>query len=288
MGIQHFMAVVVLSLATVPGARAAIREFKAQTLGLLTLACLLAAVPATAQVNYGSAGNTAYVWNSPNATGDIVIASTYNGYPVTTIRIGAFSGCTGLTSVTIPASVTSMEQDAFFQCTSLTSVTIPNSVTNIGHRAFYDGRSLTNVTIPNSVTSLGQLAFYQCTGLTSATIPDSMTRISENTFAGCTSLTNVTVPNSVTQIRVSAFSGCRSLTSVTIPNSVTDIQYWAFRGCSSLTNILVDAANPAYRSVDGVLFNKAQTTLLMCPGGRAGSYVIPGGVTSIEFYALSL
>ena len=67
------MALVVLSLPTVPGARAAVRGFKARTLvpGLLTLACLLAAAPATAQVNYGISGDTAYVWNSPNASGDI-------------------------------------------------------------------------------------------------------------------------------------------------------------------------------------------------------------------------
>src|SRR5438093_7013641 len=94
MKIQHLMALVVLSLATVPGARAAIREFKARTLGLLTLACLLVAAPATAQVNYEVYADTAYVTSSPNASGDIVIASTYNGYPVTRIRFFAFSGCT--------------------------------------------------------------------------------------------------------------------------------------------------------------------------------------------------
>src|SRR5213594_4224954 len=71
MKIQHLMALVVLSLATVPGARAAIREFKARTLGLLALACLLVAAPATAQVNYAVSGNTAYVAYSPNASGDI-------------------------------------------------------------------------------------------------------------------------------------------------------------------------------------------------------------------------
>ena len=106
MKIQHFMALVVLSLPTVPGARAAVRGFKARTLGLLTLACLLAAAPATAQVNYGISGNTAYVAYSPNATGAIVIASTYNGYPVTFIASLAFTNCTSLTSVTIPNSVT--------------------------------------------------------------------------------------------------------------------------------------------------------------------------------------
>jgi len=66
--------------------------FKARTLvpGLLTLACLLVAAPATAQVNYAVSGGTAYVASSPNASGDIVIASTFNGYPVTSIQNYAF------------------------------------------------------------------------------------------------------------------------------------------------------------------------------------------------------
>ena len=98
MKIQHFMALVVFSLPTVPGARAAVRGFKARTLvpGLLALACLLVAAPATAQVNYAVSGSTAYVASSPNASGAIVIASTYNGYPVTSIGYQAFSNCTSL------------------------------------------------------------------------------------------------------------------------------------------------------------------------------------------------
>src|SRR5262245_7714052 len=117
---QPLMALVVLSLPTVPGARAAIREFKARTLvpGLLTLACLLVAAPATAQVNYAVSGGTAYVTRSPNASGDIVIASTFNGYPVTSIGGLSFSNCTSLTSVTIPNGVTNIAYQAFRDCWS--------------------------------------------------------------------------------------------------------------------------------------------------------------------------
>jgi hypothetical protein len=79
------------------------------------------AAPATAQVNYGIYGNTAYV---ERGCGDnIVIASTYNGYPVTSIRDYAFLHCTSLTRVTIPASVTSIGGGAFLNCTNLTNVT---------------------------------------------------------------------------------------------------------------------------------------------------------------------
>src|SRR3954464_36369 len=99
-------------------------------ISLLTLACLLA-MPVTAQVNYAVSGSTAYVTNSPSASGNIVIASTYNGYAVTSIGRLAFYHCTNLTSMTIPNSVTSIGSGAFSVCTSLTSVTIPNSVTSI-------------------------------------------------------------------------------------------------------------------------------------------------------------
>jgi len=98
------------------------------------------------QVNYAVSSGTAYVTRSPNASGDIVIASTYNGYPVTSIGYHAFYYCAGLTSVTIPNSVTTIGSSVFSGCTSLTSVTIPNSVTSIGSQGFHSCTSLTNFT----------------------------------------------------------------------------------------------------------------------------------------------
>ena len=85
------------------------------------------------------------------------------------ILYGAFSGCSGLTSVTIPDSVTSVGNYAFSSCIALTRVTIPNSVTSIGYNAFSGCTGLTSITIPNSVTSIGYNAFSSCRGLTSIT-----------------------------------------------------------------------------------------------------------------------
>ena len=178
---------------------------------------------------------------------------------VTSIREGAFYGCSGLTNITIPNSVTSIGYQAFYCCSGLTSITIPNSVTTIGWNAFYCCSSLTSITIPNSVTSIGNSAFNGCSGLTSVTIPNSVTSIGNSAFDGCSGLKTVElycknigswfsgkssikefiIGDAVESIGNYAFSGCSSLTSITIPNSITSIGEDAFYGCSSLTSITI-------------------------------------------------
>ncbi len=176
------------------------------------------------------------------------IPSEIDGYPVTQIGWSAFSGCTSLTSITIPYGVVSIGWKAFFGCTSLTSITIPEDVTSIGESAFESCTSLTSITIPESVTYLGWKAFSGCASLTSVTIPGSVTSIGIRTFSGCTSLTSITIPGSVTSIGSSAFSDCTSLTSITIPDSVTRIDSYAFSGCTGLK--LITILNPACEIYD--------------------------------------
>ena len=213
-------------------------------------------------------------------SGNIVIPSkvTYSGktYTVKVIDFDAFCWCDGLTSVTIPNSVTSIGQSAFESCSGLTSVTIPNSVTSIDDYAFskcsglskvniesieswcsinfssitshpffssenghlfMNGTEVTSLTIPQSISKLNSFVFYGCSGLTSVTIPNSLTSIGAYAFYRCDGLTSVTIPNSVTSIGGYAFSNCSGLTSVTIPNSVTSIGEGAFRNCSSLASV---------------------------------------------------
>jgi hypothetical protein len=97
---------------------------------------------------------------------------------------------------------------AFEGCSSLTSLTIPSSVTSIGFSAFSGCSGLTSLTIPSSVTSIGSSAFEGCSGLTSFTIPSSVTSISSGAFEGCSGLTSFTIPSSVTSIGSGAFEGC--------------------------------------------------------------------------------
>ena len=106
-------------------------------------------------------------------TGELVIPATieYEGtdYTVTSIGDGALVFCSGLTSVTIPASVKRIGDAAFGTCTGLTSVTIPDGVTSIGKSAF-ETTNLASVTIPASVTSVGESAFHNCQKLESVTV----------------------------------------------------------------------------------------------------------------------
>jgi hypothetical protein len=161
------------------------------------------------------------------------------------------------------------------------NITIGNGVTNFGAYAFVFCNSLTSVTIGNGVTSIGDYAFQYCTSLTSIAIPGSVTSIGDGTFESCFSLTSVTIGNGVISIGGYAFNSCNNLTNIAIPDSLTSIGDGTFASCASLTAITVEALNPVYRSVEGVLFNKSQPTLIQCPGGKAGSYTIPNGITSI-------
>lgn len=151
--------------------------------------------------------------------------------------VGGFSGCTGLTRVTIGSAVTEIEPSAFEGCTGLTSLTMPETVTTIGDQAFYGCTGLTSVSIPNRVTDIGFYAFYGCSGLTSLTIGNSVTRIGSVAFQGCTGLTKVTIPDSVAGIGISTFRGCTGLTTLTIGNGLTDIQDSSFSGCTGLKSV---------------------------------------------------
>ncbi|MEI6754490.1 MAG: leucine-rich repeat protein [Paludibacter sp.] len=188
-------------------------------------------------------------------TGSYTIPST-----VQTIGDWAFESC-GLTSVVIPETVTSLLSGVFYYCTSLTSVNIPSSLTSIPEYTFFYCSSLSNITISNLVLSIGNQAF------------------------GYSGLTNVTIPNSVTSLGISSFYNCAKLNSVTLPNSVIKIGSRAFGYCSTLTEINVGSGNPAYSSLNGVLFNKNQNKLIQCPSGKQGSFIIPNTVDSLDNYS---
>ena len=166
---------------------------------------------------------------------------------VTSIGERAFSGCSALTSITIPNRVTSIGNSAFAGCESLTSIIVEKGNTVYDSRengnAIIETATNTlicgcqNTIIPNSVTSIGERAFSGCSSLTSVTIPNSVTSIGKRAFSGCTRLTSVTIPNSVTSIGDYAFSTCITLKTIAIPDSVTRIGVFAFMACLELADI---------------------------------------------------
>ena len=187
----------------------------------------------------------------------------------------------------IPAdgSVTVIGDDAFSGCTGLTEMTIPDAVTRIGDDAFRDCVSLTDVTIPDSVTDVGSSAFSGCTGLTSVTIPDSMTKINSFLFFGCTGLTDVTIPDSVTDIVYKAFSNCSSLKSFRLPAGVKSFTGTMISGCAGLTELSVSEENPVYRSEGNCIIETDNNKLVL--GCRNSVIPTDGSVTEIGGAAFS-
>jgi hypothetical protein len=215
-----------------------------------------------------------------DSCGELVTATVPDS--VVSLGVHAFYYCTSLQSLTLGTNLSSIGHYAFLNCTSLTNLTLPGSVTNMGVWVFGDCFSLGNITLGNGLTTIGGTAFSGCLGLTNVTIPDTVTTIGGAAFEGCTNLPAVTIPNSVTSIGDRAFHFCNRLADVVIPESVTNLGLSAFGSCASLEGITVDALNPAYTSVDGVVFDKSQGMLIQYPGGKAGNYTIPSSVTNIK------
>ena len=230
---------------------------------------------ATEQYYYGSStsSTTSTTYYIPSSLKKVIVTGG-------NILYGAFSGCTSLTNITIPDSVTSIGYRSFYNCSSLTSITIPNSVKSIGDYAFENCKSLKTINYNGDINGwvqidgLSDLMSYGSSDkelyingelLTEAVI-DTATEIKSCAFYGCSSLTSVTIGDSVTSIGYSAFYNCELFTSVTIPDSVTSIGYGAFKGCSRLESITLPfigagkTANSGYEHVFGYIFGYTKSS----------------------------
>lgn len=237
------------------------------------------------------------------------------GENVQNIPYGAFYGLTGVTEVTIPESVVNFgcysfagcsnlatvnynatncqyiqyaQYKVFSGCNALSTVNIGENVTIIPNTLFQNCTGLTTINFSNSLTQISQYAFGGCTSLTSIEIPNSATIIESNAFNGCTGLTSVKLSEALTWINNMVFRGCTGLTTFNVPSSVTSFSSTALYGCTGLTEITVAEDNTAFCSVDGVIYTKDKTKLVLYPASREGSeYTILDSVTLINNYAFS-
>lgn len=179
----------------------------------------------------------------------------------------AFFG-SGLTTVTIPASVTSLGDSAFRDCenlesveiraaldsngtgsslfagcTALETVTLADGVTTVGESMFDGCTALESVALPDSVTGIGRGVFKDCTGLTAVSLPAAAEGIQISMFENCTSLQRIDIPAGVEAIYARAFYGCSALDEISIPSGIRQIDEYAFYGCTGLTSIRLSADN---------------------------------------------
>jgi YD repeat-containing protein len=267
-----------------------------------------------AQFNYSTNNGTITITGYTGSGRSVNVPSAINGLPVTVIGANAFSMQPSLTAVTIPDTVASIGNSVFSQCSSLAAVLFQGNAPAVGSSVFqsannvtvyylsgttgwgttFSGRPatlwdslvpFTYTTNSGTITITGYLG-----GQSVATVPSTInglpvTKIADSLFESYADLANIVLPSTLTNIGVFAFFRCAGLASVTIPNSVINIGAYAFRGCTSLSSITVGTSNPVYSSVDGVLCDKNQTTIIQCPAGKAGNYSIPSSITNIGSFA---
>lgn len=239
---------------------------------------------------------------------------------IVSIGVSAFEGCINLKNIKITENINQISGSCFKNCKSLTSFYIPSSITKIGEGVFsgctqlekfevannnniycaeggvlyskdkkkllaYPNAKEKDYVIPNGVTEIAPFAFDGCTSLCNIDMPSTLTTIGRGAFESCTMLENLHLPNSITNIDFYAFAGCNKLTSVNIPSSVTTFSSISFDNCQRLTDINVSPDNSKYASIDGVVFSKDLTELVIMPYCRKGIYEVPENVTKIKTWA---
>lgn len=264
--------------------------------------------------------NTAWFNNQPN--GEVIISSCLYKYKgiltgsysvpngITYITAGAYAD-TGITSLTIPDTVTYIGNEAFVRCSNLTSVNLGNGVVTLDGNVFVNCTSLTSITLPDSVTTLNSQPFRGCTALETLVIGSGVNNISGYQFPGCSSLSSITVssnsttfdsrdncnaviksstnelvlgckdsviPNTVTKLGERAFNDVKNLTSIVIPNSVTIIGKYCFAGCRNMTTVTISGS--VLTSIEEGAFNGCTGLTSVTINATTPPTIYSGGLTN--------
>jgi len=269
-----------------------------------------------ASIDYWNATNQNVTWTSSNPSVASVSPSgldclvTANAAGTATITVttqdgGYTANCT--VTVTSPYIATGTAGPLTWTLTHDGTLTISGNGGMPNYMWYHDGSlpsppwgayesSIKSVVVETGISRLGSGAFRASqypTGnqyITSVSLPNGLTSIGGGCFSG-SHFTEITLPNTLNTIENLAFMGCEGLTSLHIPASVINIvDNSTYQGnitfeCRNLTSITVDAGNPNYSSLDGVLFNKNQTRLMAFPQNKGGDYTIPSTVTLVDAHA---
>ena len=220
---------------------------------------------------------------------------------VTNIAAYAFSNCSQLVSIEIPASVEVIGKYAFLGCRRLESVTLAEGLKTIENNAFSSCSSLAAIHLPASLETIGSNVFNGCTALPAFSVHPSSVNFSTDdsgvlfnlektsliAYPAASPLTSYTIPDSVISVQTHAFALSQNLQQVYIPQATATISDVAFADALSLHGIYVDANNPNYANDSaGALFNKSMQILYRYPASASGtSYTVPDGVNKISMAA---
>ena len=205
---------------------------------------------------------------SGNLSGAITIPSTVSyekdDFLVTQIGENAFRDCSGITSVALPKTLSTIEASAFAGCTSLESINTPQPLSVIGDYAFDGCVSLKEFSLDASISTLGKGCFRSCISLKTVEFPTSFTEIPEEAFYGCTSLQAVNCPSTIMKIGQNAFWGCIGIREITLDRSVQSIGRGAFAGCVGVGALTCMTATPPAcfeDTFDGIPFDIPVTVM---------------------------
>lgn len=188
------------------------------------------------------------------------------------ISDGAFWGCSALSSIALPDSVTEIERNAFFE-TGLRNIQLPEKLTLIGEYAFCNCKNLEQVQLPSQLKELGDGAFSSCENLTQIQLPSQLNKLGIDAFRNCTSLDKIDIPAGLKQIEPDTFCNT-GLTSVTLHEGLTKIEDGAFHDCLKLKKIRIPKSVTDIGGLAlGIRYNR----------GNGAEEVIPGGFT-VEGY----
>ena len=209
----------------------------------------------------------------------------FTGENLTSIGKYAFYNCIALTELNLKGNGETVIDFRAFYCNNALKKISLAGIKTIDNSAFEDCGDLNSVNFGEGLLSIGSCAFLNCPNIETVSLPESLTTINNGAFKECSKLTSIDIPNKVTELNDITFANCTSLKNVSIGSGCTSISTTAFFGASSIDRITVSEDNKNFTAVDGVLYNKDMTTLVLYPKNCSGEFAVPDTVTTIADYA---